>query len=120
MGRLTGSDAYIFAPAVDVPLDGLEVRVRWRCDRAGGCQIYWGTDAQPALTEQRQMSRPAATAGQWIEHTFPIGGPEAHGRRLTTFRLDPFNGNRDGTFEIDRAHQAITGGRWRSSSVCGQ
>ncbi len=99
--RLTGSDAFLFAPAVNLPLDGTEIRVRWRCNRTGSCQVYWGTDAEPAFTERRQVSRAANEADVWTEQAFPLGGPAADDRRLVALRLDPFNGNTDGHVEID-------------------
>src|SRR5213594_2880503 len=55
-GRLTKPDAYLFAPPLEADLDGLAVRVRWSCPRAGCCQCYLATRRSPAMGEDRVVS----------------------------------------------------------------
>ncbi|UCD27887.1 MAG: hypothetical protein JSV03_12385, partial [Planctomycetota bacterium] len=40
---ITGPDAYIFAPPVEVLLDSCMVRICMRCDKDGSIQVYWKT-----------------------------------------------------------------------------
>jgi hypothetical protein len=107
---ITGPDAFLYAPPVDLPLDGCLIRLKLRSNRGGDTQIYWQTNDCPGYTEARQTTRsivrsapPGAPPDALCEFTtieFPLGGPADAGRRLTGFRIDPFNGNNDGLVEI--------------------
>lgn len=101
---MAGPDAYVFAPAVDVPLDGCLIRVRMRCDRPGDCQVYWTCADAPEFSERQVLSVAAPAKSDpergFTTWEFPIGRTADHGRRLTRFRIDPFNGNTGSTVEI--------------------
>ena len=103
---MTGPDAYLIAPPLDVPLDGCHIRIRLRSDREGYTQIYWQTDGLGPFREQLQQSRntpgrPAAEDGDgFVTVQFSLGGPAEQGRKLTALRIDPYNGNLSGTVEI--------------------
>ncbi len=107
---ITAPDAYIFAPPVETPLDGCVLRVRLRGDRSGTTQVYFKTLDKPTYGEHGQLS--LFTAGEvsgatsrpgdgFVTLEFPIGTPDDAGRKLTGFRIDPYNGNPAGTVEID-------------------
>ncbi len=105
-GRLTHADAYIFAPAVSIPLDGLVLRVRWSCAKSGSGQCYFATEKSPDFAEARVVSRevPAdenLAEGKTLETEFPLDRGGKDGATLTRFRLDPFNGATDVEFAID-------------------
>jgi hypothetical protein len=97
---LTEADAYIFAPAVSVPLGGCAVRVRMRSDVAGRTEVYWGTRATPDLSEARVIRQwtPATDDFITVEFDLPSTGPDDV---LTQFRIDPYNNNVEGTVELD-------------------
>ncbi|MCP4249749.1 MAG: hypothetical protein GY778_22125, partial [bacterium] len=106
---ITTPDAFLFAPPVEVPLDGCVVRIRLRSDRDGTTQVYWATDDSPGYSEQRVRSLPTAGSGGqnresddgFLTLEYPIGTPADAGRKLTGFRIDPYNGNEEGSVEID-------------------
>lgn len=110
-GRLrlvtSNPDAYIFAPPVDVPLDGLVVRVGLRGEKGGTSEVYWVTRGQPAWGEQhcsRQSVAEPQTGTQpdgWATLEFPLGKPADAGRVVTAFRIDPLNGPASNAVEID-------------------
>ncbi len=105
--QIKAPDAFVIAPPIEVPLDGCAVRVRLRADREGRTQVYWRSSAHPAFGEPRQMTRyttaapAAASDGGFQIVEFEIGTPTDAGEKLTGFRIDTFNGNTDGTVEID-------------------
>jgi hypothetical protein len=103
-GRITHPDAYLYAPALRVPLDGLLLKVRWSCPRGGSGQCYFATADRPSLGEDRVISR-EVEGGRMVETAFPLEGADgpapAVPLTLTRFRLDPFNGNEDVPFEIE-------------------
>lgn len=106
---MTGPDAFVIAPPVNVPLAGCTVRVRLRSDKAGTTQVYWQTPDKPVFGEHAQMARPTPSAREvtgegadgFVTLAFPIGTLPDVDKTLTTLRIDPFNGNRDGQVEID-------------------
>ncbi len=100
-GRLAHADAYIFAPAVSIPLDGLVLRVRWSCPRGGSGQCYFATEKSPDFAEARVVSREVPSEGMTIETEFPLDRGGKDGATLTRFRLDPFNGATEVEFAID-------------------
>ena len=97
---LTGFDAFLFSPVVEVPLDGCVVRIRLRGATPGNTQVYWMTSDYEQAGEQQVMDR-FTPAGDFIIEEFRIGQPTDGGRTLTRFRIDPFNGNKTGTVHID-------------------
>ncbi len=107
---ITGPDAYFSLPPIDLPLDGLTLRVRMRCDRGGDSQVYWITRDQPVFTGSRHTSELTpphagprtgpAGRGDFVTVNFPIGSPKDAGQRLTGLRLDPYNRNTAGQVEI--------------------
>ena len=101
--RITAPDAYLFSPPVDIPLDGVVIRVGLRGDRPGDTQLYWRTADNPELGEHAVVIRPTPPSppGEIRTVEFAIGRPQDAGRRLTGFRIDPFNGNTEGQIEID-------------------
>ncbi len=103
-GRLRGTtthhDAYLFAPPVNVPIDGLVVRVRWASPRGSQTQCYFATDRSTAMGEDKVVSR-ETRGGGLVETEFPLGTTANRDQTLTRFRLDPFNGQVGAPFEID-------------------
>lgn len=103
-GRLSHEDAYLFAPPLDAPLDGLVIRVRWQCERSGRVQCYFTTSTSPAMGEDKVLQLEAA-GGSDVESEFDLSNRAAQrggdDDRLLGFRLDPFNGQRDVDFSID-------------------
>ncbi len=102
---MTGPDAYLFAPPMDLPLDGCGIRVRLRSDRNGYTQVYWQEDGAGPFSEDRQQTRntpdrPADDRDGFVSIQFSLGGPAERGRKLTALRIDPYNGNASGTVEI--------------------
>ncbi len=94
VGQIRDPDAYLFAPAVRVPLDGLVVKVRWSCPRRGTGQCYFATDRSPHMGEDKVVSR-TVPGGAMVETVFPLAVDDRDGPPLLTrFRLDPFNGAR--------------------------
>ena len=107
---ITAPDAFLFAPPVEVPLDGCVIRIRLRSDRDGHTQVYWKTDDRPGFGEHHQRSLFSAgsssgtgkpTDDGFVTLEYPIGTPADAGRKLTGFRIDPYNGNKEGSVEID-------------------
>ncbi len=106
----TGSDAFFFAPPVDVPLEGCVVRIRLRGQRDGTTQVYWATATQPDYNEARVISKLTRAAGlrvdpdhpdEFITVEYPIGQGARPADRLTGFRIDPYNALEPGVVEID-------------------
>jgi len=97
---ITGFDAYIFSPPVESPLDGCVIRMRLRGENPGHTQVYWQTKDDATMGERQVMDR-FTPAGDFVIEEFRIGQPTDAGRTLTRFRIDPFNGNKNGTVEID-------------------
>ncbi len=107
--EITGPDAYLSLPPVDLPLDGLSVRVRMRCDRGGQSELYWVAHDKPEWSQSRHAAQftpakavtgSAPSDGGFLTVEFPIGSIADAGRRLTGLRLDPYNGNTAGLVEI--------------------
>ncbi len=107
--RLTISDpdAYIFAPPVEAPLDGLIVRIGLRGEKSGQSQVYWITRDDQTWGE-KQCSRQhvvepklKAQPGGFMTMEFPLGRPTDAGRVITAFRIDPLNGPPANRIEID-------------------
>src|SRR5687767_2104763 len=117
-GRLTHSDAYLFAPALRVPLDGLVVKVRWSCPRGGGGQCYFATAGAPSMGEDRVVSR-EVEGGRMVETAFPLESGDGAGPgappTLTRFRLDPFNGNEGVDFQIEEVTLARLPARFETA-----
>lgn len=107
--RLTTSapDAYVFAPAVELPLDGLVVCIGLRGTNGGESEVYWTTRDDPAWSEKqcaRQYVSNAGSmseAGGFVTMEFPVGRPADAGRTVTAFRIDPFNGAASNRIEMD-------------------
>lgn len=101
----TGPDAYVFAPPVETSLDGCVVRVWMRCEQEASSQVYWTTADKPEFGEGQVLSvaGPLTTDGtkdKFVTWEFPIGRAEDRGRKLTRFRIDPYNGGQGGTVDI--------------------
>lgn len=109
---ITGPDAFLIAPAVQVPLDGCVVCVVMRCSSQADSQIYWSTTDRPGFTEQQVMTLATPATGSepgpdgrpadFVRVEFRIGKPGDAGRTLTGFRIDPYNNLKSGTVEIAR------------------
>jgi hypothetical protein len=99
--KLTGPDAYVFAPVVRARMDGCAVRVRMRADRTGITEVFWTTDKTPAFSEQQKTFLETAASKGFETREFVLGGTADADRYLTGFRIDPYNGNREGLVEID-------------------
>ncbi|MEP0841725.1 MAG: hypothetical protein HRF43_03325, partial [Phycisphaerae bacterium] len=123
---VTGPDAYLFAPPIEAPLDGCVVRVRMGSDHDGTSEVFWTTADAPGYGPDRSVSRPtpapkaplpdgrgsaerrgadkgssAKPADEAFDtYDFVLGSPADAGRKLTGFRLDPFNGSPTGTVSI--------------------
>lgn len=98
---MTGTDAFVFLPPVDVPMDGCRVRVRIRCDRPCETQIYWLTTGQSDFGEQQKTSEHTpASEHEPVTLQFNLGSTADAGKRITALRIDPCNGNTEGTVEI--------------------
>ena len=123
--EITGPDAYFTVPPVDLPLDGLSVRIRMRCDRPGETQVYWATQdnrfynggqcaSQFTDSPPRGATTTSAPAGDrgFTTLEFPIGSPKDAGRRLIGLRLDPCNRNLTGKVEIARIELVRTAPRY--------
>jgi len=67
-GKLTHTDAYLFAPPLELPLDGVRLRVRWSCPRGGSGQCYFTTRESPAMGEDKVISQqvPGGSRTFWI------------------------------------------------------
>lgn len=105
---MTGVDAFLTAPPIEAPLDGIVIRIRMRSDREGYTQVYWTTPDYPNCGEQQMLvintsvtapDKPLS-AMPFVTYDFPIGKLSDQGRKLIGFRIDPVNGNSDGTVEI--------------------
>jgi len=97
---LTAVDAYLFAPPVEVPLDGCVIRIRLRGPCTGPTQVYWRTELDPTFSERQTMTLETLGAGAnfdpggsdgFVTLEFPIGAPADTARLLTGFRIDPYN-----------------------------
>src|SRR5262245_20263997 len=104
-GKLTGEiedpDAYLFGPPVQVPMDGLVLKVRWSCPKGGSGQCYFATDQSLQMGEDKVVTRDLA-GGKVVETEFPLDPPGRGKPTLTRFRLDPFNGLKGVPFEIEK------------------
>ncbi|HOW73441.1 MAG TPA: hypothetical protein PKY77_22810 [Phycisphaerae bacterium] len=126
---ITGPDAFFSLPPVDVPFDGLRLRVRMRSDRDGYAQVYWQLADAPGFTEARQLTEntPARRAvppgnqdrDDFLTVEFPLGGPLDAGKQLTGVRLDVCNGNVDGTVEIAAIELVRMPAMWAATLSCG-
>lgn len=100
-------DAYAFAPPVEVPLDGLVVRVGLRGEKGGESAVYWVTRDDPAWSEKQCVRQHVSDCGSltrpdgFVNVEFPLGKPADAGRVLTAFRIDPLNGPPANKIEID-------------------
>lgn len=100
-------DAYVFAPPVEVPLDGLVVRVGLRGEKGGESAVYWVTRDDPAWSEKQCSRRyffdcrSPVEPGGFVTAEFPLGRTADAGRVLTAFRIDPLNGPSANKIEID-------------------
>ncbi len=99
--RISHSDAFIFAPEAQAPLDGCAVRIRCRSDHDGGTQVYWRTAKDPAYSERQVVQKQTLGGKDFQTVELVIGWPADAGSTLTGFRIDPFNGPRQGEVEID-------------------
>ncbi len=107
--RITGADAFLVGPPIEVPMDGLALRVRLRGDRNGFVQVYWATRDDPVHSERQALSQTVtSTAGgqglmpeTFSELEFELGTIADLERTLISVRIDTFNHNTDGRVEID-------------------
>ncbi|MGQ9649942.1 MAG: hypothetical protein ACUVXJ_07515 [Phycisphaerae bacterium] len=100
-------DAYVFGPPIEVPLDGLAVRVGLRGEKNGESAVYWTTRDDPSWSE-KQCARPYVVdceslnqPGGFVDVEFALGRPADAGRVVTAFRIDPLNGPSANKIEID-------------------
>ena len=92
--RSTGGDPYLLGPLFRLPTP-VAVRLRIKCESAGGGQIFWQTVQSPRWSEKQSSRFKLLHDGQWHEVDVPL---EARGT-LRQIRLDP--GSAPGRIEVD-------------------
>ena len=90
-GTTSDADAYLFGPVLAQPMDGIAVRIRSRCDRGGGTQVYWRSDATPTYCE-KQVARVATPASDdFAVNTWVLGRNATQNQTLVLmFNRAPF------------------------------
>jgi len=101
VGQIEDPDAYLFGPPVQVPMNGLVLKVRWSCPKSGSGQCYFATDQSPRMGEDKVVSR-NVPGGEVVETDFSLDADGRAKPTLTRFRLDPFNGLKGVPFEIEK------------------
>ena len=80
----------------------MDIFVRLRVTGGQGGQFFWTTKASPLFDEQKQISFPLVTDGQFHEYRLEPGGhPLWASHAVTAIRIDPGNGAGGGQFAVD-------------------
>lgn len=88
--RVVGEDPWFSSPSFSVDAaDNPIVLIRMKVDAPGGCQIYWDTQAESTMDEQKVRVFQTGAAGEWELYALNMSGHPKWVGVIREIRIDP-------------------------------